>query len=479
MMKRIVLLIIVVLSISLTCSGLAQAQTETVNTKKVKELNFVFLHGYNGHSCAFQLLEDSLAARMPAYISDYKNSYPDIDIHVDTFLRCHPNDVDIETWAKNIADSINERFSDKENLVLIGHSMGGKTALYAVAHNIGNLAEKVAMVVTINSPIKSMGTNYYIGGDTALGAWGAGFVMPDRGVLGSLLEYDSSQDGQKVSSQKHWLAFVSGESSPLSSQFDMNGIDVLPRIMDDLIVPVSYQYADGADVVYYGEYEHGDFTRREEVADYLADQILCCIFGGNIECSVFARAGSFEHRAGLLPGTDYWQDVVGGVLAGSGTLTYKNDSYLQWREWEDVVGEYSNGDIRSSYQTAQKSSFPLFSGVIQSEWANAEDNKDSRVYLKTRAAPRSSVQVDWSIYHQGLLPPGFVRDHYEVEIETGTQLASIRQVSWETDDPRDVRLRISSQAESPFRWFKSQWKVYFKEIRQRQIIDEFSIRDLP
>ena len=38
--------------------------------------------------------------------------------------------------------------------------MGGKAALYAVAHNIGNLADKVAMVVTSNSPIKKL-SNYY------------------------------------------------------------------------------------------------------------------------------------------------------------------------------------------------------------------------------------------------------------------------------------------------------------------------------
>ena len=100
------------------------------------------------------------------------------------------------------------------------------------------------------------------------------------------------------------------------------------------------------------------------------------------------------------------------------------------------------------------------------------------MYLKTSAAPRSKVQVDWSVYQQGLLPPGIERDHYEVEVQTGTQLAGVGQVSWETNDPRDVRLRILSEAQSPFRWFKAQWRVYFKEGRQRQIIDEFPIRTL-
>ena len=133
------------------------------------------------------------------------------------------------------------------------------------------------------------------------------------------------------------------------------------------------------------------------------------------------------------------------------------------------------GDIRSSFQTTQKNSFPLFTGITQSSWASADEPEDGRIYLKTRAAPGSSVQVDWSVYQQGLLPPGIKRDHYEVEIETGTQLASIGQVSWETNDPRDVRLRISSQAQRPFRWFKAHWRVYFKESRQRQIIDELPV----
>jgi hypothetical protein len=82
------------------------------------------------------------------------------------------------------------------------------------------------------------------------------------------------------------------------------------------------------------------------------------------------------------------------------------------------------------------------------------------------------VQVDWNVYQQGRLPSGITRSHYEVELDTGTQLASIGQVTWEADDPRDLRLRIWSQAQSPFRWFKAQWRVYYKESLQRKVIDE-------
>jgi pimeloyl-ACP methyl ester carboxylesterase len=475
-MKRLLLLIVSVIAASVVFPG--PVQSAPGNTGEIKELNFVFLHGMGGNSGDLQLLEDSIVAQMPAYITDYEYDHPDIKIQTDMLLRCYPNEVDIDTWAKNIADTINEHFSDKKNLVLIGHSMGGKTALYAMSHNIGNLADKVAMVVTINSPIKSLVNYYYIGGDTALDYWGAQLLMSSQGVLESLVNYDSSQDGQWVSINKHWLAFISSESSPLSSQFNVSGVDPLPRDMDDTIVPISCQYADGADVVYYGQYAHSDFSKLDEVSNYMADQILRYIFGGNIECSVFARGGSFEHKAGLFPGTDYWQDLIGGVLAESGTLTHKNNSYIKWQDWEDVVGEYSAGIIRSSFQTTQKNSFPILTGIKQSSWASADDPEDARIYLSTRAAPRSSVQVDWSVYQQGLLPSGIKRDHYEVEIETGTQYTSIRQVSWETNDLRDVRLRIWSQAESPFRWFKAQWRVYFKESRQRKIIDELPVRTL-
>jgi pimeloyl-ACP methyl ester carboxylesterase len=476
MNKSFLSLIISILFVSLILLGPVQATSGS--TAQVKEVNFVFLHGMGGNASAFQLLEDSITAQMPAYITNYEYDHPGVKVQTDMLLRSYPNDVNIETWAENIADAINKHFADKKNLVLVGHSMGGKTALYAVAHNIGNLADKVAAVVTINSPIKSIMNYYYVGGDTALDYWGAQLVMSNRGVLESLVNYDSSQDGKWVSSHKHWLAFIAAESSPLSSQFNSSGIDPLPRDMDDTIVPISCQYAEGADVVYYGEYAHSDFTKLAQVADYMADQILRYIFGGNVACSVFIRGGYFEHKASLFPGTDYWQDLVGGVLANSGTLMHKNDSYIKWQNWEDAVGGYLTGSIRSNFQTIQKRSFPILTGIKQANWAIPGDPQDGRLFLSTRAAPRSSVQVDWSIYQQGLLPSGITRDHYEIELETGTQLTSIGKVLWETGNPQDVRLRIWSQAQRPLRWFKTYWRVYAKEVRQRTIIDEIPVQTL-
>jgi pimeloyl-ACP methyl ester carboxylesterase len=473
-MKRLLLLILSLVYILIACPGLVQAApTSAVNSK---EVNFVFLHGFNSNASSVQLLDDCIEAQISAYITNYEYKHPDIKVNTASLSRSYPNDVDIDTWANNIADSINTHFQGKKNLVLIGHSMGGKTALYAVSHNIGNLADKVAMVVTINSPVKSLVNYYYVGGDTALDYWGAQKLLTNKGVLESLVNYDSSTDGKWVGTNKHWLAFISAESTPLSTQFDSNGIDLLPRVTDDTIVPISCQYADGADILYYGEYAHSDFTNLKQVSSYMADQILTYIFGGSIECSVLTRAGAFEHKAGLFPGTDYWQDLVGGVLEDSGTLIHKNDSWFKWQEWDDVVGNNNAGVTRSSFQTIQKTSFPILTGISQVNWVTADNPEDNRLNLKTRAAPGSSVQVDWSIYQRGLLPAGIVRDHYEIEIDTGTQLTSIGNVSWETDDPRDVRLRIDSQASSPFRWFETLWRVYSKETRQKQIIDEFPVQ---
>ena len=466
--------IILILLAAMLCLGIGLGNMAAINAASdslSKQLNFVFLHGMNGNSGAMQMLADSISDRIPAYVLNYQSSHSGADIQTDLLNRNYPNNVDIETWAKNMADAINQRFAGKKNLVLIGHSMGGKTALYAVSHNIGNLADKVAMVVTINSPIRSLVSYYYLGGDTALDFWGAQMFASDKGVLQSLVYYDSAADGQWVGSHKHWLAFVSSESSPLSPQFDTRGIDPLPRVMDDRIVPISCQYADGADVVYYGEYGHSDFSDSQAVSGYMSDQILGYIFGNKVDCASLSRSGSIEHKSGLWPGTDRWQDTVGGVLAATGTISHFNDSYFKWQSWADTVGQASLSETRSSFQTTAVNSSPVFSGITQAEWNDENNPRDGLVDIKTRAAPRSSVKADWNIYQPGLLPAGTQRDHYEIELETGAQLTSITNVSWESSDTRDLRLQISSEAQKPFRWFRAQWRVYYKVSRQPDVID--------
>jgi pimeloyl-ACP methyl ester carboxylesterase len=443
---------------------------------KVKELNFVFLHGLGANASAMQRLQDAVLERVTAYARAYQQDHPGITLRVDSLNRSYPNQTDIGTWSKNVAADIDRHFPGKDNLIFIGHSMGGKVALYTVANDVGKMAGRTAMVATINSPVRSLQGYYYVNGKAATNYWELNWLVSNLSAINSLVSYDSAQDGLWVGRNRHWLALVSAESAPLSSQFDASGVDPLPRDMDDVIVPISAQYAEGADVVYYGEYGHGDFTDSDPLSGALADQVLNYLFGGNVQCSTLARAGTFGHQADIFPGADHWEDLVGGLLAGSGTLVHENDSFW-WKEWEDVLGDNLTGSMRSNFEPRQAGPPLAFSGVIGSGWANPANVEDGRLRLKTRAAPRSTVQAPWSIYQLGLLPAGIARDHYEVEIYSGNPLADITRVTWETADPRDLRLRIWSQAESPFRQFSARWRVYFKENRQRDVVGELKTLD--
>ena len=205
-------------------------------------------------------------------------------------------------------------------------------------------------------------------------------------MLSSIAFYDSTQDGRWVATNKHWLALVSAESSPSSEQFNFGGIDPLPRDVDDTIVPISAQYSDGADVVYYGEHAHSDFEDSEKLSGEMADQIMRYIFGKRIDVSEPARMGTFDHEAGWMPVVEKWEDLCGAVMVSSGNITHKNESYFQIQEWEDVVGEGAGTDNRQSYRL-YRNSLPVLTGILDSNWQTS-DILDCRIKLKTRAAPR-------------------------------------------------------------------------------------------
>ncbi len=477
MFSRIVKWLSIAVAVALCLQlGFSGATVSAANGPAVKELNFVFLHGAGGNPCGPQLLADSVLEQIPDYILKYQQANPGVEVKVNVLNRCYPSDVDVETWAANIADSIDNHFAGRGNLILIGHSMGGKSALYAVAKNIDNLAERVKLVVTINSPIKSLNKYQLVGGGSFSDFCRAGWlVRPDHGVCASVGSYDSSEDGKWVSQNRHWLAFISGENSPLSPQFDYGGFDPYPRDMDDGALPISAQYSDGADVIYYGEHGHSDFTLIKEVAASMAGEILTYIFGGTIECSVLARDGGWQHRAGMLLGTDYWQDIIGDVLGDSSFIWHWNPSYTRWQEWEDTI-EYHpptyENQLRNQFEVKRERSAPFFTKVKEVRWLSPDNPADCRLYLRTSAAPRNSIQVDYNIYVQGLLPEGRNRDHYEIEIIAGTPMAEINQASWLNDNTRDLRVGVSSRAERPFRWFEAKWRVYYQESRQRNVIDE-------
>ena len=437
---------------------------------QIKELNFVFLHGANGTSAAMQLLSDTIRLKIPAFITEYERKNPGIKIQADWLNRNYPNNVGIDVWANNIASSCKSFFHDN-NLILIGHSMGGKTALYGTANDIGGLQSMVSAVVTINSPVKNLNQYYFTGGADY---WSAAWLIPqDHGVVGSLADYDAGADGTWVGANKHWLALCSAESSPQSKQFDVSGVDVLPRDMDDRIVPISAQYANLADVVYYGEHAHSDFTNDPVLASYLAEFILRYVFGGTINYSYLAEQGSFKHTAGWFPVSYNWNDTIGEYPVEEGTLVHKNNSF-KWQNYEDIVGLFESTQKRSSYEV-ERSSLPVLSALLGADWLSPEDANDNRLLLRTRAAPWSTVQVDWMINGFEEVDGRF-RNRYEVRIETGTPFTSIDNVNWVSDDnTMDFRLDILSQAEGPLRYFEVTWKTFFEQYYPRQIINDMPV----
>lgn len=468
-MKKRLLLIssVLMVVISVLLGRPVGAQTVTAQTK---ELNFVLLHGAGGSSCGMQQLADVMTEKLPAYIKEYQAENPGIHIVVDMLNRCYPNAVDINTWANNIADSIKTHFK-QNNLILIGHSMGGKTALYMTAHNIGGLAGNIAMVATINSPVKNLSQYYFTGG---VPYWQGKFlIQQDKGVLSSLADYDSSDDGKWVGTNKHWLALISAESAPISKQYDTSGVDPLPRNIDDTIVPISAQYTDGADVVYYGEHSHSDFTTQLAVANEVADNILQYVFGGNLNFSAVEDSGTFKHEAGLMPITYRWSDLTGEVPVTSGSFSYRNPSFYKWQDMEFVVGsDVVYGGRRSNF-TTKAHSLPYISGLTGSYWLNDNEN-DFRLVLHIRAAPLTTVRVEWGI--SGYQPKsGKEGDRYEVEISTGTPFTDIENSFWAGTLPDDFRLEIDSQAEGPQRWFECTWRTYYKDIRSVKVIDEMPL----
>ncbi len=466
--KSITFLVIIVL---LLLPGAASAQPQADENLYVKELNFVFLHGMGGTTCSLQLLSDWFIKKAGAYTYVYEQTHPDTKIEINTLLRCYPGYTDIDTWAKNVAESIDKHFAGRENLILVGHSMGGKTALYAVANNIGGLAEKVTAVITINSPVRSLDRYYPPGGGRPLDYCRTGLLGSDEGVCGSLMTYDSAADGKRIAESKHWLAFISAESAPLSPEFDRAGVDAWPRDMDDGIVPLSAQYAEGADVIYHGYHVHGAIGTSDETAEFIADQTLRYLFGLPVECSTFATGGTLEHKADWLLGKDVFIDNVGEIIASTGIIRHTNDSFTEWQEWGDVVGVRDAPSARSR-SVVRQVSFPFFTQVKQTFWFNSYDERDCRIFLKTRVAPRSTIVVQYMIYRRPLLDPGDKRSFFEVKIIDGTPLTTITDVSWSNQNEQDTGLKIQSEAHSPFRWFNAEWRVYMKKTRQRDIINE-------
>jgi len=460
----------------LVCPGsLAAADT---NSYQVKELNLVFLHGMGGTTCTLQNLSDWIEESLPSYALLYEQAHPGIPIKLNMLARCYEGYVKIDEWANNINESIDTHFKEKDNLILIGHSMGGKTALYAVANNIGGLADKVAAVVTINSPIKRLGDYYAPSGGPVVNYCSTVLLGSDEGVCTSVTNYDSTTDGKWVAENKDWLAFISAENAPLSPKFDRAGVDVWPRDMDDGVVPISAQYADGANVVYYGEYGHSEFGTNDDPSEYLANQILNYVFGFPLECCLPYRNGIFEHNSDWLLGTDYWGDIFGEELVAEGVLRHFNASFFKWAQWDETIGELIPGETRSSVLIRQ-TSLPLLTRIKAVRWVADSTPADARVSLNLSAAPRATVEAKWAVYRSPLLPEKARRAYCEVHITDGTPLVGVTRIDWLSEDTRDARVRVWSEAQSPFRWFKAEWRTFYYENRILKLIDKIPTMPYP
>ena len=242
--------------------------------------------------------------------------------------------------------------------------------------------------------------------------------------------------------------------------------------MDDGLVPISAQYAEGADAVYYGEWGHSAFSDNPSLTASVAGQILSYVFGGEIPTAVLGSSGSVEHRAGWMPLPYGWEDRLGESAGTSGVISHSNGSFFKWQQWEDIVGSCTPGNRPAAYWF-HRDSLPILTSASQVRWLNPDDPTDCRLLVTTRAAPRSKVKVRWNIRQHEPLPDGVNRDHYEIKVSNGTGVTGITGAAWLTGDGDDTRLQVSSSAQGPFRWFRADVSLY----RRQMVLEEVDRSD--
>jgi pimeloyl-ACP methyl ester carboxylesterase len=447
------------------------------------ELNLVFLHGAPGEPLSMGPLETALRDSLAPKITAYEQSHPGMNIEVNTWIPDLDNDESVSSWANNIATFINDNLPNKENIILIGHSMGGKSAIYAVKNNVGGLQAKTLAVVTINSPIEEMDHYVTTGGfsiwENFCGAWftlsGHDTQTGDNGVCTSVAHHDSRDEAIWIAQNKHLLMFISGEDGgPNSTQCNSLIGDGLPRDQDDELFPISAQNVPEADVVYYGNYCHSALHDNSAATNFMAETISNYIFGDVIHCSVLVREGSYDNKADIYPGTDSWEDIRGDVLACEGSWIEETCNSIPTCSWNPIVGcnPCPGGDERSYCEVSKDPSSDLSTWINTYGWESSDVN-DCRIYVDAGAAYRNWLKINWRIYGKGLLPTGTPRDHYEVRVidadDPGTGTSWVR---WETSAPNDCRIRISSWAWSPNYWIRIGWRVYKNESRQISLISD-------
>ena len=232
------------------------------------QYNLVFLHGWMGEPVDFSHLAASVRSELEKRLPVGRDLIPDCS-----------NTEDVDTWAQSITAAIPDSWS---NLILIGHSMGGKAALRALAHN-ESLAERTAMLISINTPYRDL-QRY---NRSILTLCGARTLMTnDRGACSSLAYVDSCNfDAGAVINHRGIpvVALVSCELRASSRECDLIDFlqehipgyiaedianlpsDMFPNHRDDGVVPLDAQACPGMTVIPYGQslnYCHSDCTGR-------------------------------------------------------------------------------------------------------------------------------------------------------------------------------------------------------------------------
>lgn len=233
-----------------------------------------------------------------------------------------PNDVNLNSWSQNIAislkDWIEQNLQYNPRIVIVGHSMGGKAALYAAAHDDQGIFNYVESIITINSPIKNLGryklfTYMWNGLVVSLIAKKYLHSFKTASII-DIRDKDSSIDAKKwvIDEKKDWMAFISGENYPSDPSYDLKTmlgeVDPFPREMDDGIVPIDAQYTENAIIEYYGSYDHQSMINNQIVVKNLASIIVKYCFGEFINVSKFYEKGENTHIT-ILP--KEWTDIVG------------------------------------------------------------------------------------------------------------------------------------------------------------------------
>jgi pimeloyl-ACP methyl ester carboxylesterase len=441
------------------------AQIPTIKSMSVKkqkdgqpEIWIAFFHGLGGHPSVNVPLIENISRVFTQDNVTLRYINPQL-----------PNDVSLEEWSNNIATEIEQWASNETQtqpwIILVGHSMGGKAGLHAVANNLKNIDKYVASVITINSPIKNLGRyrpfTYFWNG--LLLHLVAERVLHTHNVaaLKDCRDIDTSIDGTKWVSEQNrsWLSLISAEAYPTDPACDFNLTgkpqDMYPRYMDDGLVPIDAQYTTDSTTIYYGEYWHQAMVNNPCAIHTLANITVQYLTGGSVNVSFFHSAWLYDHKS-ILP--RHWNETVGRdeILLDTGHISHAA-GLLPPYQWNEEVGR-NYSFPRSRFEVQQTSG--IGSRVAKADWVSANIN-DYQLDITIQSLPLCKIDMDWRVY--GIVAPFFHRDHYEMEVLEGSSYghSGIRYGGWLNNNNTDLGICIDSWA--TFGTVKVGWSVFLKE----------------